>query len=269
MDETLTDVGPLTPARPSRRWTVRRATPFLGLLCAGLSVFLAMNGLRQHAAPGTDAAPTARPSAAAQPSPAPPTGGTSTAPPAPRVPFAFPAHRTVAVPAELGGPNDAASRAADLVAGTLSELYDGGFIDPEGWDRSVPSQVWDAFAPGVRSRAMEDASSFTVAALPANVEAMEVTASSLTIRILLGPNGSAQAAVAGLTLQAEGALESGEAVAVSSHATLLLRPIEGRWQIVAYPETGTEIAPLPPPSPSPTSAPSTGPAPEGPRGGYR
>jgi hypothetical protein len=195
----------------------------------------------------------------------------STAPPAPppRAQFVFPAQRTVAVPVELGGPSEAASRAADLVAATLSELYDGGFMDPEGWDRTVPSRVWDAFAPGVRSRAMEDAPSFTVAALPGNVEAMEVTTSSLTIRILLGPTGSALAAVAGLTLQAEGALESGEAVAVSSHATLLLRPIEGRWRIVAYPATGTEVAPLAPPAPSPASSPSAGPPPERPRGGYQ
>jgi hypothetical protein len=154
----------------------------------------------------------------------------------------------VVVPVRAGAPNDRASRAADLVAGTLSELYDGGFVDPQGWDRSVPDRVWDAFAPAIRSRAREDATSFTVAALPANVRRMHVATSSLTVRVLMGPNGSAEAAVAGLTFEAEGALESGEGVAVSSHATLLLRPIEGRWRIIAYPDTGTRIA-LPPPAP--------------------
>jgi hypothetical protein len=169
-----------------------------------------------------------------------------------RVPFAFQLNQVTALPVRVDEPSGAATEAAGLVAETLSDLYDGGFMDPAAWDQSVPDRVWEAFAPDIRARAQRDAASFTLSALPGPLRTVKASTSFLSVRVLVGPEGSAEVAFASVTLEARGQLVSGERLVVTSHATLVLRPVEGRWRIVAYPDTATEIEPLPestPPSP--------------------
>jgi hypothetical protein len=82
-----------------------------------------------------------------------------------------------------------------------------------------------------------------------------VTDATLSVRVLLDPQGRPQAAVASVVFDASGTLKGGEAVIVTNRASFLMRPAGGSWVVVGYPAASTDVQ-SPTPSPSASTSPS-------------
>jgi hypothetical protein len=235
----------------------------LALLGAAAILFAATGGGRQSWIP--DAAP-ADGSASPRSSP---TGNAPrpTPPPVPpRTPFRFRLVGVTTSPAEPGKGQPAGRSAGREIRSTLSGLYDRAFVDPASWEGPVPESVWEAFAPQVRPLARRDVASFTMPDVRGTLAAFEVERSSLSVQVLVAPDGRAAAAFAGLTFVAHAELVGGDGVLVWNEATLLLRPIEGEWLIAAYPQAESRtqrlsqrpVDPVPAPRPAPLPSQSGG-----------
>ena len=174
----------------------------------------------------------------------------------------FPLSNTAAV--ATGKRSAAAARdAATEIQTTLSAFYDAAFMDPRTRKQGLSPGAWNAFARSIRERARKDAASLTLGEPASRVDALSITDASLSVRVLLDPKGSPDAAIATVVFEASGTLIGGEPVQVSNRASFLLKPIDGRWLVVGYPQAKTELeAPSPTPSPSatPTAAGSASPS---------
>jgi hypothetical protein len=144
--------------------------------------------------------------------------------------------------------------AATKVQATLSAFYDAAFLDPAARP-ALPASAWNAFARQVQDRARSDASSLTLGETGANIDSLSVTDATLSVRVLLDPQGRPQAAVANVAFDASGTLKGGEAVIVTNRASFLLRPAGANWLVVGYPAASTDVQ-SPTPSPGGTASPT-------------
>lgn len=147
----------------------------------------------------------------------------------------------------------AADNAAVEIAGRLSAFYDTVFMDPATWSVGVPDKAWKIFDPAILDRAQRDADAFTLGDPPPDLAALAVDESALVVKILLDPNGRADAAVAEVTFVASGELKDGTGVEVTNHASLLLRVEGGLWFVFGYPNATTKVE-----SAAAAATPSTG-----------
>jgi hypothetical protein len=171
----------------------------------------------------------------------------------------FPLSATGSV--STGKRNGGAVRAAAAkVQATLSAFYDAAFLDPATRRQALSASAWNAFARDVREQARSDAASLTLGETGANIDTLSVTDATLSVRVLLDPQGRPQAAVATVAFDAAGMLKGGEAVVVTNRASFLLRPAGANWVVVGYPDASTDVQ-SPTPSPSGTASPT--PAPSG------
>jgi hypothetical protein len=178
----------------------------------------------------------------------------------PREAFVFPLSHTTSVATRKRNAIAARRAAADIQA-TLSSFYDAAFMDPNAWKRGLSAGAWNAFASSIRERAMKDAASLTIGEAGTRLTSLSITNASLSIRVLLDPNGRPEAAVATVVFETSGSLTGGEPVMVSNQASFLMQPIDGGWLVVGYPKANTEVeAPSPTPSPS-AASPSSGASP--------
>jgi hypothetical protein len=256
-------VAPAPPAEPSgvgfapgprRKGRSRIASLLVALALVAVAGIAASVMIARRSEPV--ATPTTRPTLV-------PTSPPTTLPP--RQAFSFTDVQVRSVPvAGRDGSNEAARGAGEAAAGVLSAFYDRAFFDPATWPRGVPDEAWEAFDPAVLERAQRDVASFSLGDAGPDLASLEVTEAELIIQVLLDANGHAQAAFADVVFEADGVVHDGRAVEVRSRATYLLRPTDGAWRIVGYPDASTRIeeAPVPSPSPSPmfTSPPPTSPA---------
>ncbi|MBA3728669.1 MAG: hypothetical protein H0W94_05640 [Actinobacteria bacterium] len=233
----------------SQSWHRRDTAGLVLILAMGVAATLvagATNGGRTPAARGD------RGDGVALPGDDPQGGPPGFPDPPPRAPFEFRLGAVSFAPVLLGRGQPVARSAATAVGSTLSGLYDLAYANPAAWKGTVPAKVWNAFAPEVRARARSDAATFTLSGLPGTLRDLEVIRSSLAVRVLLGPNGRAEAAFADLTFEAAAQLTSGEDLRLSNSADLVLRPLAGRWLIVGYPTARSVLQPISDPSPVPS-----------------
>jgi hypothetical protein len=171
----------------------------------------------------------------------------------------FPLSNTPAV--ATGKRNAAAARdAATEIQTTLSAFYDAAFMDPRTRKQGLSAGAWNAFAPSIRQRARKDAASLTLGEPGSRVDELSITDASLSVRVLLDPKGSPNAAIATVVFEASGTLIGGEPVQVSNRASFLLQPIDRRWLVVGYPQAKTELE-APSPTPTGSASPSSGASP--------
>jgi hypothetical protein len=208
-------------AVPPRRWLASRLTLVaLSLVLLGISIPLAL------------ARQTKEISQAPAPSPTP-------APP--RIQFTF-ALEDVRTSSTGSAGNRAARHVADDIQSSLSGFYDQVFLDPLTWTaQEIPPGVWEAFAETLRDRASKDAEALTLGEVAAQVAGLEVTRSSLDVRVLVDPRGRPQAAIAEVVFRAAGSIASGQGIKVVNRASFIFRPSSGVWLIVGYPSADTTV----------------------------
>jgi hypothetical protein len=158
----------------------------------------------------------------------------------PRIPFAFALDDVRTSTTGTGGKNVADGVASDIQT-SLSGFYDQAFLDPLARTEGIPLGVWEVFAETLRDRATRDAEALTLGEVAAQVAALEVTRSSLDVRVLLDPRGRPHAAVAEVVFRAAGEITSGEQIRVINRASFIFRPSSGVWLIVGYPSADTTV----------------------------
>ncbi|HEX8100031.1 MAG TPA: hypothetical protein VF660_07515, partial [Actinomycetota bacterium] len=87
----------------------------------------------------------------------------------------------------------ATEKAARDVQHALSEFYIDTFLDPNSWSDGVPEKTWDLFAPSARKQALRHTSSFTLGNVARSLQSLSVSGSTLSVRVLFGPTGKAEA----------------------------------------------------------------------------
>jgi hypothetical protein len=187
--------------------------------------------------------------------------------------FEFGLNKVVPIAVVPGSGWTTAQGASEKVRTVLSSLYQAAFVTPAAWGGEVDGGVWASFAPAIRNRAKADAGSLTAAVADAEPDSVRVESSSLVVRVLIGPSGKANAALAAVSFTARGDLPLGQQLVLTNEADLVLRLVDGKWLIVAYPQASTKVAtasPSPAPSPTPSASgsasgpPSTPPGPPSP-----
>lgn len=159
----------------------------------------------------------------------------------PRISFAF-ALDDIRTAATGAGGKKAANDVAANIQTSLSGFYDQAFLDPLAWNaEGIPLGAWEVFADSLRDRAAEDAEALTLGEVAAQVAALQVTRSSLDVRVLLDPRGRPHAAVAQVVFRAAGAITSGEQIRLVNRASFIFRPASGLWLIVGYPSADTTV----------------------------
>jgi hypothetical protein len=232
--------APETKSRQGIAIRVAAGVAALGLITAAV-IFLAGGPAPAPSGP-----------AATIPGPTPAPGPTSSV-----VAFEFGLNKVVPIAVVPGAGWTTAQGASEKVRAALSSLYQAAFASPAAWSGEVDSGVWASFAPAIRSRAKADAGSLTASVADAEPETVRVEFSSLVVRVLIGPSGKADAALAAVSFTARGDLPLGQQLVLTNQADLVLRLVDGKWLIVAYPEASTEVATATPsPAPSPTPSPS-------------
>jgi hypothetical protein len=209
--------------RTRRRWLASRLTLVaLSLVLLGISIPLALARQTREISRPQPPAPS--------PSPAPP-----------RIPFTF-AVEDVRTSSTGTEGRRAARDVADDIQSSLSGFYDQVFLDPLTWTaQGIPAGVWDVFAETLRDRASADADALTLGEVAAQVAALEVTRSSLDVRVLLDPRGRPQAAMAEVVFRAAGSIAAGQEIKLVSRASFIFRPSSGVWLIVGYPNADTTV----------------------------
>ncbi|HEX2267839.1 MAG TPA: hypothetical protein VHI97_06520 [Actinomycetota bacterium] len=138
----------------------------------------------------------------------------------------------------------ASERAARQIREDLSEFYIDAFLAPSSWTDGVPEDAWEIFAPPARRQARRDASSFSLGNTGRSVSALRSTGSALQVRVLFDSSGRPQAATAVAALKANGRTKAGQRFELSNRSGFVLRPVDGRWQIVGYPKVRTSLKPV-------------------------
>ncbi len=238
-------VGAPTPdTKPRQGIAIRVAAGVvaLGLITAAV-IFLAG---------GPAPSPTGPAATIPGPTPAPAPGPTSSV-----AGFEFGVNKIVPIAVVPGSGWTTAKGVSEKVRSVLSGLYQAAFASPAAWSGELDGGVWASFAPAIRSRAKADAGSLTASVADAEPDAVRVESSSLVVRVLIGPSGKAEAVLAAVSFTARGDLPLGQQLLLTNQADLVLRLVDGKWLIVAYPEASTEVATATPsPAPSPTPSPS-------------
>lgn len=180
---------------------------------------------------------------------------TPTIVPSQRVPFEFALTSVTATSYTGQNGSKAARRTGELVRVLLSRFYDAGFVNPDEWALGPPGDMWAVFARNVAARAKTRATALTMGKVK-GLKSLEIDRTRLVVNVLVDPSHRAVSAIATVSFDATGHLENGDLLAVSNDAQFFLRPIDGRWTIVGYPEARTTLKERPAPSPTPVPGPS-------------
>ncbi|MDP8957123.1 MAG: hypothetical protein M3N24_09225, partial [Actinomycetota bacterium] len=138
----------------------------------------------------------------------------------------------------------ATARVARDVRRDLSDFYIDAFLAPSSWTDGVPDDAWRIFAPAARRDARRNAASFSLGRGGRAVRKLTATSSALQIRVLFDSSGRPQAATATAALKADGRTKTGQRFELRNRSAFVLRPVEGRWLIVGYPNVRTELEPV-------------------------
>ena len=130
------------------------------------------------------------------------------------------------LPAEVAGP-------AEAVRGTMEELLEIAFVDPERWgDGSFPGLL-SLFAAPARDEADGDLRRLTLGAAAREIDAVSPTSATLDVEIVADRAGHPVAAFA--TVDLEAVAFAGEVRGpVRHHGTYVLQRSAEAWRIVSY-----------------------------------
>jgi len=156
-----------------------------------------------------------------------------------RVPFTFKLGNTSTVSLKLKSPS-----VGDVplsVQKTLSDMYDGLFLDPHAWSTAPPSDVYDHFTEAAKPAAQQDGTSLGLGSLTGTIKTLKVDSSNLDVRVLVDPAGHPTSAMGLVQFVATAQTKTGSTIRITRKAQYLLENVNGTWLVAGFPKTTTTV----------------------------
>ncbi|GEM_PF-697535 len=206
--------------RTARTWrSILAIVAVVGVAVAAVLVF----------ATGDADRPTPRPVGSARsPStpPASPSPGTAEA-------FAVELDRVLGRGVERRLPRATLRRAADAVAGVMTDVYATGFVDPARWEGGEFPSLFSSFAPAARTAARRDLAALTLGRTVARLDGVRPNEASVDVRVIGDRRGRPVVAFASVRFRAV-ALASDAEIPIRHDGAFVLRRSDASWRITGY-----------------------------------
>jgi hypothetical protein len=124
--------------------------------------------------------------------------------------------------------------AAGSVRETLTSLYTTAFVEPSRWARGRFPQLGESFAGDARVESMRDVKDLTLGPTARRLEAVRPRRARVNMRILVGAEGRPISTIALMEFRATGVGATVGDIPIRHHGRYVLRPVDGRWLVVAY-----------------------------------
>jgi hypothetical protein len=119
------------------------------------------------------------------------------------------------------------------VRDTMTGLYTAGFVDPVQWGEGRFPTIPDFFAGEARRRVRDDLQDLTLGRAARTLDTVRPEHARVLVRFLLDARRQPIAATADMEFRGTG-LAGGVEVPIRHQGRYVLRPIAGRWLVVAY-----------------------------------
>jgi len=155
--------------------------------------------------------------------------------------FEFRVARTLLVPStgdqteKFAQVTPEAQAAIDEVAGTMSDLYAGAFLDPNNWRKGRYHSVFDLFHGTSKAAAKEDLEILTAGSGARKAfRGIEPGSGSLDAKVLTDPKGNPVSVAVRVSFVARAKGRGPERAKLISRGSFILAPYAGAWRIVSY-----------------------------------
>ena len=156
-----------------------------------------------------------------------------------RAPFTFKLGNVSTVSLKLKKP--AVGEVPQQVQKTLSDMYDGLFLDPHAWSTAPPSDVYDHFTDAARADAQQNGTSLGLGSLTGTIKSLKVDSSNLDVRVLVDPAGHPTSAMGMVTFVANAQTKTGWTIRITRKAQYLMENVDGTWLVAGFPKTATTV----------------------------
>jgi len=129
----------------------------------------------------------------------------------------------------------------ESVQTTLSEMYDGLFLDPHAWSTAPPSDVYDHFTDASKATAQQNGTSLGLGSLTGTIKSLKVDSSNLDVQVLVDPNGHPTSAMGTVTFVATAQTRTGWTIRITRQAQYLMESVGGTWLVAGFPKTATTV----------------------------
>jgi hypothetical protein len=123
---------------------------------------------------------------------------------------------------------------AEDVRETMTGVYSAGFVDTALWQGGRFPALFQHFAQGAQREARRDVEDLSLGSTARRLEVVRPERARLGVRVLTGSGGRALSAVATMEFRATGFAGEEHEVPIHQRGRYVLRPVGGRWLIVAY-----------------------------------
>jgi hypothetical protein len=127
------------------------------------------------------------------------------------------------------------TQVAPEVQKTLSDLYDGLFLDPKAWSSAPPSDVYDHFTDRAVEQAKSDGTALGLGDLTGTIDTLKVASSTLDVNVLTDHSNNPVAAVAKVQFVANATTKDGKHIRITRDAQYLMENVDGTWLVGGYP----------------------------------
>lgn len=124
--------------------------------------------------------------------------------------------------------------AVGSVRDTLTSLYTTAFVEPTGWAGGRFPQLGRSFAGDARVESRRDLEDLTLGPTARRLEAVRPRRARVNLRILVGAEGRPISTIALMEFRATGLGPTIGEIPIQHQGRYVLRPVEGRWLVVAY-----------------------------------
>jgi hypothetical protein len=142
--------------------------------------------------------------------------------------------RVDGIPVEGRVPPQQVRAVAEDVRETMTGVYSTGFVDTAQWHDGRFPALFDYFATGAQQEARRDLEDLTLGSTSRRLEVVRPDRARLGVRVLVGSGGRAVSAVAIMQFLATGFAGDEREFPIHQQGRYVLRPVGGRWLIVAY-----------------------------------
>lgn len=123
---------------------------------------------------------------------------------------------------------------AEDVRETMTGVYATGFVDTAQWHDGRFPALFEHFVQGAQRQARRDLEDLSLGSTARRLDVVRPDRARLGVRVLVGSEGRALSAVATMEFLATGFAGEEREVPIRQQARYVLRPVGGRWLIVAY-----------------------------------
>ena len=123
---------------------------------------------------------------------------------------------------------------AEDVRETMTGVYATGFVDTAQWHDGRFPALFEHFVQGAQRQARRDLEDLSLGSTARRLDVVRPDRARLGVRVLVGSEGRALSAVATMEFLATGFAGRDREVPIRQQGRYVLRPVGGRWLIVAY-----------------------------------